>query len=300
MSNAITACQVAVNIAFDRFGQHVVYPTYKKNGKGLYEFPVKDYVISVLIDDGFPDNVGVRVLFGNKLEVASGHFNFNSSFKATVTEHSTVHHLPALADQLTGMFDRGEFATHGHALDKQTPVDGMFARAAYANILGTFNRSIVSPARQNNPPGKYQWPVGEYTLEVDFPESSVIDVIPFTIFRDKSGSLGGGGFNTFNWTATNLVLPPPNHVMMFLDALSKMVDTNEPMSEAWEAAQVEEPPMVLITNNTPDISDEWVTWFCKRNPGTSYAKAIHAALTHLTTEARKLKAIVDKYSINRY
>lgn len=299
MSTAITAQQVAVNIAFDRFAQHVVYPTYKKDGKGLYDFPVKNYVISVNIDAGFPDNVGLKILFGDKLEVASGQINFNNSLKATVKEHSTTHHLFTLADHLTGMLDRGEFAAYGNGLDKNTPEDGMFV-ATYKNLVEKFNRAIVSPARQNNPPGKYQWSVGEYTLEVDFPESSVIDVIPFTIFRDKSGSLGGGGFNTADWSATNLVLPPPNHVMMFLDALSRMVGDGEPMSPAWEESQVEEPPMVLITNNTPDISDEWVNWFCKRNPGTSYAKAIHVALTHLTTEARKIKVIVDKYSINRY
>lgn len=298
MSIAITACQVAVNIAFDRFAQHVVWPTYNKNGKGLYEFPVKEYVISVNIDEGFPDNVGLKILFGNKLEVASGHINFNGSFKATVTEHTTVHHLPALADHLTGMLDRGEF-------DEASPSVGVtevMYQATFKDLLQKFNRLIVVPAYKQLPSGEYQWPIGEYTLAVILPESPKTTVIPFTIFINKSTTLSRGYFDTGSFEVTELICPPLGHAETILFPLSELVKTNdtEEMSPAWEASQVEEPPMVLITNNTPDISDEWVTWFCKRNPGTSYAKAIHAALTHLSTEARKLKAIVDKYSINRY
>jgi hypothetical protein len=56
---------------------------------------------------------------------------------------------------------------------------------------------------------------------------------------------------------------------------------------------------MLLTNMT-DINDEWIEWYRQENPGTSYAKAIHTALAQMTEEYRKLKAVVDKYSINRY
>lgn len=166
------------------------------------------------------------------------------------------------------------------------------------NALTKFNRMIVSPAQQAHPAGKYQWPLGDYTLEVDFPESKDTILIPFTIFLGKSGSLARGWFNTSTWEVVDLVCGQSIDAIGIYDSLSRMLETNEPMSVAYEEAQLPEPPMVLITNNTPDISDEWVQWFRERNPGTSYAKAVHVALTHMNAEARKLKTITDRY-INR-
>lgn len=82
------------------------------------------------------------------------------------------------------------------------------------------------------------------------------------------------------------------------DATSKMVDTNELMSESRGVVQSPEPPMILT--NMADINDEWIEWFRKDNPGTSYAKAVHSALAQIDLEVKNYKKILDKYSINRY
>lgn len=293
-----TTLQTTINDAFVRFGREVVTRTYAKEGQGTYDYPAQDYVIRVVIGDlKFLSDVSVKVFFRGDLEVITGKLSFVPPYSAKVEPVGVPTYLSAFAGILHGMLDRGEFAFNGLALDNREPTEKMFD-VEFKNTLEKFNRVIVSPARQDNPPGKYQWPVGEYTLEVDFPVSSVKDFIPFTIFRDGSGSLGGGEFNTFDRSVTNLVFPRPNHVVAFLDALSRMVDDGEPMSKAWELARAVEPPMILT--NMADINDEWVEWFRKDNPGTSYAKAVHAALAQIDLEMKSYKKILDKYAINRY
>lgn len=297
MNTKSTTPQTDINEVFLRLAREVIIRTFQKQGPGTYDYHAHNYKISVVNDNGFPNDVPVKIFFENKLEVAKGSINFQLSV-AKISALTDNHHLLALAGILQGMLDRGEF-TEGKP---SVGVTEVMYQATFKDLLQKFNRLIVVPAYKQLPGGEYQWPIGEYTLAVILPESPKTTVIPFTIFINKATTFSRGYFDMNSFEVTELICPPLGHAETILLPLSELVRTNdtEEMSPAWEASQAEEPPMVLITNNTPDISDEWVTWFCKRNPGTSYAKAIHAALTHLTTEARKLKAIVDKYSINRY
>ena len=298
MSTAPTAVQTLINQAFVRFARDVVTHTFvKKEGHGTYDYHAQGYKIRIVKDDGFPVDVPVTIFFQDSIEVASGRLNLIDQCEAKITSQ-LGDHLSTIAAILHGMLDRGEFTVGKPSVG----VAEVMYRATFKDLLQKFNRLIVAPAYKQLPSGEYQWPIGEYTLAVILPESPKTTVIPFTIFINKSTTFSRGYFDMTSFEVTELICPPVGHAETILLPLSELVRVNdtEEMSPAWEASQAEEPPMVLITNNTPDISDEWVTWFCKRNPGTSYAKAIHAALTHLTTEARKLKAIVDKYSINRY
>lgn len=297
MSIATTALQNLITDAFVRFARDVVTQTFANEGQGTYNYHAQKYKISVVKDAGFPGVVPIKIFFQGNLEVASGQLSLIDRCEAKITSQ-LGDHLSTISATLHGMLDRGEFnGIHGYTREKTTPVDGMFD-TAFKNVLTKFNRMIISPARGDNPAGKYQWPLNDYTLEVEFPDSSEKDFIPFTIFRIERAPLARGMFNTSSWEVTDLVCDQSNHGIGIFDALSRMVDTWEPMPQAWETAQLSEPPMILT--NMADINDEWVDWFRKENPGTSYAKAIHTALTHLTAESRKLKAIVDKYAINRY
>lgn len=299
MGIATTALQNLITHAFLRFARDVVARTLAKGEQGTYNYHAQEYTISVVKDAGFPNNVPIKIFFQDNLEVASGHLGLLDRCSAKITSE-LGDHLSMISATLNGMLDRGEFdGIYGYTREKTAPLDAMLD-AGFKNALTKFNRMIVSPAQQAHPAGKYQWPLGDYTLEVDFPESKDVNLIPFTIFLAESGSLARGGFNTSTWEIVDLVCGQSIHAIGIYDSLSRMLETKFHTFGMDSEEQLSEPPMVLITNNTPDISDEWVKWFCERNPGTSYAKAIHAALTHLTTEARKLKAIVDKYAINRY
>lgn len=293
MGTTLTAGQAAINQAFVRFAREVVTHTFvKKEGNGTYDYHAQGYKIRIVKDAGFPGDVPVTIFFQDSIEVASGHLCLADQCDAKITPQ-LGDHLSSIASVLTGMLDRGEFAAHGGPQDKNSLVESMFD-ASFKSMLTKFNRLIVSPARQAHPPGKYQWPMGNYTLEVDFPESSEMACVPFTVFLTESGSLARGTFNTTTWDVTDIVCGQSLHAIGIFDAVSRMVDTNESMSPSWETSRATEPQMLL--NNIADINDEWVDWFRKENPGTSYAKAVNAALTYMNTEVKKFKAIIDKYN----
>jgi len=294
---SLAALQNLITDAFVRFARDVVTQTFAKEEQGTYNYHAQKYKISVVKDAGFPNDVPIKIFFQSNLEVANGRLSLVDRCSAKITSQ-VGDHLSTISATLHGMLDRGEFdGIHGYTREKMAPVDGMLD-TFFKTVLTKFNRMIVSPAQQAHPAGKYQWPLGDYTLEVDFPESKDVILIPFTIFLAKSGSLARGIFNTSTWEVDGLVCGQSIHAIEIYDSLSRMVETNEPMSAAYEEAQLSEPPMVSITNNTPDISDEWVQWFRECNPGASYAKAVHVAITHMNAEARKLKTITDRY-INR-
>lgn len=297
MGTAITPRQAAVNHAFIRFAREVVTHTFvKKEGNGTYDYHAQGYKIRVVKDAGFPTNVPVTIFFQDNIEVASGHLNLIDQCDAKITQQ-LGDHLLSIADVVQGMLDRGEFAAHGGPRDKSSLVEIMFD-ANFKSVLTKFNRMIISPARRENPAGKYQWPLNDYTIEVEFPESVAKDFTPFTIFLTERTPLARGMFNTNSGEVTDLVCGQSDHGIGIFEALCRMVDTWEPMPQAWETAQLSEPPMILT--NMADINDEWIEWFRKDNPGTSYAKAVHAALAQIDLEMKNCKKILDKYAITRY
>lgn len=294
MGTAVTALHAALQELLNRFAKDVVSSMYKKGAIGAFEWPIQDFTIRIdIIDGGPPNRVPFVLLHDGILTEYNGTFEILESPVATFSGWSSSGLITEFLNSLSVMFVRGELGEIAPKAQYNLKPEDV---GAFKTLLEKFNRTVLSPARQAHPSGKYQWPLGDYTLEVDFPESVEVATIPFTIFRDKSGSLSRGLFNTNTWEVTDLVCPQLEHVSNIFFSLSPMVVTSEPMSGSQETRAGTEPPMIVITNNTPDISDEWVKWFCERNPGTSYAKAIHAAITHMNAEARKLKTITDRYA----
>lgn len=169
----------------------------------------------------------------------------------------------------------------------------------FRGLLQQINLHLIVPTRDAQPPGKYQWPVGPYTLDVGFPDNAKDPTVVLAILNDADKQVSVCSLDTITPSVHAISYPSSYEITQLIFCFKELLGSIESYRNrcTGQIAQVE-PPMVVVTNNTPDINDDWVKWFCGRNPGTSYAKAIHVAITHMNTEIRKLKTITDRY-INR-
>lgn len=172
-------------------------------------------------------------------------------------------------------------------------------QATFKNMLDQVNRLLVKPARAEQPAGKYQWPLGDFTLEVGFSDDPADAIVPFTISHFESGRVCRGWFDVKALKISELDYPSPTNLAYLCLSITAMLqDVKEPTVDLVAHPYGVEPPMILT--NMADINDEWIGWFRKDNPGTSYAKAVHAALARIDLEMKNYKKIIDKYAITRY
>lgn len=168
-------------------------------------------------------------------------------------------------------------------------------QTTFQDLMEQFNRVVVAPARAEQGPGKYQWSLDTYTLEVVFPEKLADYLVPFRIFIGNTGPLALGAFDTHTLVVPGFQHPAMEHLRVLTTAMS-MILTERSGSVPLDSTDLGPEPAMILTNMN-DINDEWVEWYRRENPGTSYSKAVHAALTHMNSEVKKFKIIIEKYSI---
>lgn len=168
-------------------------------------------------------------------------------------------------------------------------------QTTFQDLMEQFNRVVIAPTRAEHGPGTYQWPLDGYTLEVVFPEKAGDWLVPFRFFIGSTGPLALGCFDTQMLAVPGFEHPPLEHLRNLTSALS-MILMNRSGPVPLDSTDLGPEPAMILTNMN-DINDEWVEWYRRENPGTSYSKAVHAALTHMNSEVKKFKIIIEKYSI---
>lgn len=169
----------------------------------------------------------------------------------------------------------------------------------FKGILQQVNLYLVAPTRGTQPPGNYQWPVGDFLLDVRFPNNPNDPAVPLALLRDGDKRIASCLLDTAAHSVHDIEYPSVDDMIFLGLHLKELLGGVESYRDK-DITRIQEPEPPMILTNMADINDEWIEWFRKDNPGTSYAKAVHAALAQIDLEVKNRKKILDKYAITRY
>lgn len=281
----------ALQEALGKFAREVLIHTYATTGRGVYEWAIENYLIRVVL----PDEVGTKashesipftLLYGGN-SIGVGYFNIKEAPYATISELPRDEFLSELSSLLTRHVAAGKFINPQEIFKgRMSSFVGRFI-AAFCNQMGT---------------GTYEFPLRGYVLRVISNDRGEFGRSPFFIINDRT-EVCAGSFRVTNPTEMDFNTLPPERIAVELNQILLQFFATAIPAEKESALSTESQPMAptaepeMLLNNMNDINDHWIEWYRAENPGTSYSKAVHAALTHINGEAKKFRIIIEKYSL---